>query len=97
MMFFINKADVITTFLKENYNLVQKYLAIIYPMQINFEMFIFQDISALYWLLIPFKSFINTIESDFFPIAYLYPFFEILFLPLIKQHKKQASLEMNWQ
>ena len=76
MMFFINKADVITTFLKEYYNLVQKYLSIIYPMQINFEMFIFQDISALYWLLIPFKSFINTIESGFSPIAYLYPVFE---------------------
>lgn len=59
-------------------------------MQINFEMFIFQDISALYWLLIPFKSFINTIESDFFPIAYLYPVFEN-FISTINQTAQKAS------
>lgn len=90
MIFFINKAEIITVFLVNNQHLVQKYLKQIYPTEINFETFIFKDIPSLYWMLIPYKYFINLIEADSFPASYLYPMFEN-FCSLLMQTAEKAS------
>lgn len=91
-MFFINKSEIIYNFLMNHYYLVQKYLVTIKPMNINFENFIFQDISALYWLLMPYKCFINTVESDSFHVAYLFPIFENFALTLSQTAQKASEL-----
>ena len=90
MIFFIHKAEIITKFLVENQHLVQKYMKQIYPTEINFETFIFKEIPSLYWMLIPYKCFINVLEADSFPAAYIYPVFEN-FCTLLMQTAEKAS------
>lgn len=89
-MFFINKNDIIYNFLINHYSLVQKYLATNNIKNISIETFIYQDIPALYWLLIPYKCFVNTIEADSFPVAYLFPVFEN-FISTLNQTAQKAS------
>lgn len=92
MLFFINKADIVTDFLVNNQHIITKYFAKLNQNEINFGTFIFQEIASLYWLLIPYKSFINKIEADSFPASYIFPIFENFCSSLYQTAQKASEI-----